>query len=732
MILFMMLAMASVHLPLAPKPAPPFPAIRTDAVTITDIAPGVTEGSYRMQTQGGPLVVRVIAVDPDNPTVRLGTVLAHNRLVSAGETVSSMAARTGAVAGINGDYFDINQTNQPLNLFIANAKLVRMPMDRPAFAVSADGSVLFAEFHIEPKLHIGDRTVRLQTINDWPPPGEGTVLLTPAFGTVPAAENVTLFVLDPLGIPPFCAYRIRTIADNTAPQPPAYYLAVGLNAYGSVGVPANGTTIAVTQHSDPPIDNIVSAVGGGPMLVRDGAWFADPRGPSKGEFATQMPASGIAQTADGRLLLFEIDGRQPERSVGLLQPQFAALMIAFGAVTGMQFDGGGSSTIVARQPGDREASVLNAPSDGRERNVGDGLFVYSTAPYGPAARVVVMPSRLEAMPGARIPLRIAVTDAAGHPAAAPEPMQLRLSPATLGTVRGDQFIAGTRAGSGSLLARSGALTRTVAVDVTSHPAQLQILPLEPVAQPGQAIQLRARAFDARGYRVALPRALNWSTTTGTIGPNGLLHAGNADGVVSIRVGHESAQIALTVGEHTISLPFARITHFATAPAGGPGGLSASGCSHCVLLRYDFGGTERAAYVDLGTRLPMRALAIQAQVRGDGGGEILRLSVNNAMNERFWYTMRRVDWRGWRTVTFRFPAGLPQPITLEQIYVINRVGPGPAAHGAGSIRIRALRVVLPGRTASRSPHPSREITHDARHITRGPRTRHRYITGRRIR
>ncbi len=70
--------------------------------------------------------------------------------------------------------------------------------------------------------------------------------------------------------------------------------------------------------------------------------------------------------------------------------------------------------------------------------------------------------------------------------------------------------------------------------------------------------------------------------------------------------------------------------------------------------------------------------------GDGNGEVLRLAVDNAINERFLYTMATVNWRGWRRVEFRFPAGLPQPITLKSVYVINRVGPMQPVTSAGAI------------------------------------------------
>jgi hypothetical protein len=42
----------------------------------------------------------------------------------------------------------------------------------------------------------------------------------------------------------------------------------------------------------------------------------------------------------------------------------------------MVFDGGGSTEMVARLPGHRSVSVLNVPSDGNQRPIPNGLFVY--------------------------------------------------------------------------------------------------------------------------------------------------------------------------------------------------------------------------------------------------------------------------------------------------------------------------------------------------------------------
>ncbi|HKU66399.1 MAG TPA: phosphodiester glycosidase family protein [Candidatus Baltobacteraceae bacterium] len=685
-------------LPLSPAPAAPFPKIITDAPTIADVAPGVKYGDYQLLTSDGPISLHVIAVDLQEPTLRIGTALAQDRLISSGEPVSAMAHRTGAVAGINGDYFDINQTNQPLNILVQNGQLTRMPMHRWALAFDKNKAPQFAEFSVTAQAVLPGGVLPLKTLNDWPPPGGGSVLVTPAFGALRPAENVTEFALQLVdGTPPFATYRIAGTADNTAMQPPGYYLAIGPQAYGSVPLPNPGDTIAVQANATPALDQIVSAIGGGPLLVKDGAWYADPDGPNKGEFLTHMPASAAGITRDGTLLLFEVDGRQPALSIGVLQPQLASLMISFGVVTGMQFDGGGSSTIVARLPGQTDAAVQNSPSDGVERRVADALLVYSDAPYGPPAKIFATPQVIRALPGARVPLHVAITDAADHAVqTCPCDMRVRVIPGDAGTIVNGAFIAGKKPQDAVIRVQSGALQTDVPVRVTNDVARGEILPAHPALRARERLQLQARAFDENGYPIAVPGTLAWNVSSGSIDSSGAFAASDRDALATVRLGDALVRETVTVGEHTQPVGLRGAT-FATAPRGGPGGIEQPpACAGCLSLKYDFSGTERAAYINAAVTLPQRALGIAADVYGDGNGEVLRLAVNNAINERFLYTVATVDWHGWRHLEFRLPPALPQPIVFKSLYVINRVGPGTPVTASGAISVRNLQAILAGR------------------------------------
>jgi hypothetical protein len=675
--------------------AAPFPQIKQDAPVIEPVAPGVEFGRYDLLTSAGPIVVHAIAVAPHAANVQLNSVLADDALASGGETVSSMAARTGAIAGINADYFDIGRTNRPTNIVVRDGALVRSPRKRYALVVSRFGPPQILEQTLIGTVQLGDHSVGLDAVNA--DPGSGTTLLTPAFGTVAPANDTTLVALTPTnGTPPFATYRVTSVVDNTVAQPPGYYLAIGLDAYAKAGVPNPGDTIAVNGDLTPiALADLVAAVGGGPLILDNGAWTDDPDGPSGGEYEQRIPCSGAAIGADGTLYLLEVDGRQPQLSVGLTRPEFSALMRAFGAVRGMAFDGGGSSEIAVRTPGETAATLADTPSDGHERKVADGVFVYDTAPVGPASQLVAQPLAVRAMPSATVAVHFAATDADDHIVQADEPISVRVEPATLGTYVDGIFTA-SRAGEGALVARAGAFVLRVPVSVYDDPSRVVILPLEPSVAQGGQLDLHARAFNAQGYAIALPAQLPWRAQGGSIDPVGTLTAGNADALVSLLLGEHLANAHVTVGFHDVALDTKPA--FMTVPRGGEGNAGPSSeCPGCLELNYALSATERAAYLVTDTTLPERSVAIAFDVKDDGQGAQLKLALRNAINEEVLLTVGPMSHAGWRSVVVHLPQDLAQPARLVALYAI---GPNATAAIQGRIVIKNLHAVVAGTEPNR--------------------------------
>ena len=146
------------------------------------------------------------------------------------------------------------------------------------------------------------------------------------------------------------------------------------------------------------IDDAVAGMGGrdgqpGTLLVENGS--------NRGATAQVAPLQRHPRTAagvsrDGRtLVLIVADGRRPGWSIGATLPELAAMMLDAGAWNGVNLDGGGSSALWYREPGDPTGRVLNRPSDGRVRPAAVHLGV-RLAPIPP-------PERRDPRPGAAPP-----------------------------------------------------------------------------------------------------------------------------------------------------------------------------------------------------------------------------------------------------------------------------------------------------------------------------------------
>ncbi|MFN3168047.1 MAG: phosphodiester glycosidase family protein [Phycisphaeraceae bacterium] len=116
----------------------------------------------------------------------------------------------------------------------------------------------------------------------------------------------------------------------------------------------------------------VLALSGNRWLVRDGVVTPVPE---VEDYPTARSAIGLSE--DGRYLyFFVVDGKQPRYSEGMSMTELAGLMKQAGVHRAVNLDGGGSSTLVYRDPAG-DVRVLNRPCHtqipGRQRPVANHL-----------------------------------------------------------------------------------------------------------------------------------------------------------------------------------------------------------------------------------------------------------------------------------------------------------------------------------------------------------------------
>jgi hypothetical protein len=115
-----------------------------------------------------------------------------------------------------------------------------------------------------------------------------------------------------------------------------------------------GGHVALARRDELPADPPGDLLQAGPLLVRDGApcVAGDVEGFSAGQgqfdsdiTAGRYPRAALALRADGRLLAVACDGRADDEA-GLTLAELAETLVALGARTALNLDGGGSTSLV--------------------------------------------------------------------------------------------------------------------------------------------------------------------------------------------------------------------------------------------------------------------------------------------------------------------------------------------------------------------------------------------------
>src|SRR2546423_2185212 len=314
---------------------------------------GVLQHADLLKTVGGAQRAQVLDVDLADPNVRLGVVESHDHLTDpVDEVPSSMAHRTGAVAGINGDFFQIYGSGRPLGMVVIDGRLVKSPdpTRNADLWVRHDGSIGISTEAYTGSVTDGAAGAALTGVNTVDAlSGNALIRVTPDLGTPSpiAASTVAAGHLDTA-----TSLIVDTVTPGVTSLP---QLAKGTEDLVGSGTQAQwlsqnvhpGDRIAVGESLSPDTD-VVQALSGGAILVQNGARAVPLTGP--GENNVDNPVTAVGVTRDGEHAIFAaFDGHQPEDTAqGLTRPRIAGWMMQHGAYNAILFDSGGSTRRASR------------------------------------------------------------------------------------------------------------------------------------------------------------------------------------------------------------------------------------------------------------------------------------------------------------------------------------------------------------------------------------------------
>ncbi|MBB1157287.1 phosphodiester glycosidase family protein [Amycolatopsis dendrobii] len=615
--------------------------------------------------------------------------------VSARTPLSQQVARAGAVAGVNGDFFDINASGAPLGVGIDNGELHNAPASghNTTAAITEEGRAKLADIFLEASVTLPDgRAVPATNFNS-PVLGKDALgVYTPLWGSSARATSVA-------GAQKVVEVEVRDgVVTQVRPKPADGPIPAGSTLL--LGREAGADTLSALHVGDrvgvsyaPRTDagKIAVAVGGNKTLLKDGQL-------QQLDDVTLAPRTGVGFSADGkRMWLVTVDGRQAD-SRGMTELEMARQLKRLGADDAINLDGGGSSTLLARGEGEAAPLVRNSPSDGGERLVPNGIGFATVAGSGRLTGFAPAPEQegddstrvLSGLSRALVPNGHDETGAA----VASRPFWTTSNPFR-GTVTKNVFTAqpdflhpDARADV-TVTAHQNFVNGRTKLTVLGKPVRLGASTKQVALSGADARgEFQVYGYDADGYGTWIEPSdvkLEYDPAVVKIEPSGkgfAVTAKTASGAtaVTVHAGGKTMHLAASVGTE------AKVA----APLAGPEGWSATVYPAVVgaalssadgrnggkglALDYRLTGTTatRAAYVNAANPIavPAGTQKIGMWINGDGKGAWIRAELRDGANTASIVDLSlSVNWTGWRYVTAAVPAGLPDGQRLTRFYAV---------------------------------------------------------------
>jgi hypothetical protein len=369
-------------------------AIEQPPVGAVALAPGIAH----QELQRAGTTVHLVRVRP-GPRRTLSPLLVAGRPSARAPLTAALRARAGlgAVAGINGDFFNF-ETSHPSGLLLLDGVLVSEPEPtRSALLLPPGGGLLAERLSLEATWLADGQAAShgIDGINRPPARGRETLVYTPIFGAatpVGASRFEVRIALDSGGALSANAAPSGTVLARASgggmPLRPGEIVLTSVGADGPEAAAElpTGARVTITPTVVGLPEDVLQGIGGGPLLVREGRAVENAgEGFSFAQLTTRTARSAVGQHRNGTLLLAMAEG-PATGARGITVAEQARLMEDLGAFTAVAMDAGGSAALAL---GDR----LAAPT-ASERSITNALEVaYSGVHFPPLPTSRMTPNR---------------------------------------------------------------------------------------------------------------------------------------------------------------------------------------------------------------------------------------------------------------------------------------------------------------------------------------------------
>lgn len=676
----------------------PTDSIIYENVISKNIAPGVTYVMDRNFTQEGWLDIHVLKIDPKNPYISL-EVLDSQDSYGSKKTLTQLMGENDAVAGINGDFFTTsNDPTDTVGLVVEDGTIESVYNDMnqsrnwlSSLIVDKNGDASLDFFKIHFQFANSDQAwINIGAVNkitDFSVP----IFLDDTIGGNTSSIDASFPNLMKIVVEDNKIKYISSLGESVEIPADGYVITIPQviadNVLKSFSV---GQDVEFQQNVSMDVSEIQTAMSGGGLILKDGQILEEGL---VVEGSRRHPRTAMGVTKDNKIILMVVDGRGS--SIGATHQEMAAYLLKYGATDAMHLDGGGSSTLAGRIAGESSIGVLNQPSGGTQRRIGNGLGVISNAPQGKLETIELQVDSNRAFTNSPIEFTIVGYDEYYNPVEI-DPADIVWQTNGIHGKWNDNKFYPFMEGEGTVTATVKGVSASTAILCMGEPKGLQISPTMIYVDELNSTPIELMGLNKEGYSAPVDSStIQWSVEPSYLGKieDSNFVAGNQAGVGELigKIGDTIVKGIVVVGSNKVlveSLDDPNVTTTAY-----PDSVKSSYTiekrntkkGNAVKLKYFFAGDTDAtqgAYIQFTNpiKIPNDPKKIGAWVYGDGSEHWLRGRVTDETGTQYNITFSyEIDWTGWKYVEAELPAGIQGLVSLDRIYVVTLRNENPTTN-----------------------------------------------------
>ncbi len=659
------------------------------------IGPGAYYKNVNYVTAKGNFMINMVECRFDEQYLKVEVADGGSNIVN--KPVSYQALQKSnedrrVIGAVNGDFFDMTIIKGlTYGTSIIEGEIKTGAKTSTVLGVNYASDCFIDTLNMEGVIEYKNNRISVSSINRlrWV---DQAVIYTPSFGkttlnTVIGTDIIVRNVELPLKADRVYSGAIEKVvpdAKNTEIPADGVVISLPTEAFKQFSGADNGDQISFYVKFDIP--DLQFAVSGAPRLLEGGQISADATGRSDALQRHPRTAAGIK---GNKLYMVTVDGRRPGYSDGMTLPEMAEFLLEQGVEDAINLDGGGSTTMVARRQGDAAAKLVNIPSDGRERYVGNSIQLVSEAPLSDPAVLRFTNKDVKIFKNSSFKPSFFVLDKYYNlltPDA--EKIKYGVDAKTAKIERDGTYTSGSKPGKSNIYVVYGEAKDSMPVEIVDKVSSLAVTNEFVHLDPGEKMQMQVKAFDEKGGEILIsPSAVKWTALggIGTVDAEGMFTAGNKElsGKITASAGTVSAEAGAKIGR----------TPIVVADFGSLGNIEAKSIRSTAAVRHNSNGEPvrlgkislrldynfentvgtSAAYISFKEPVKIigRPVEIGAWVYGDASSHWVRGNYINGAGEKKVFNFTEIgglDWKGWKFVYFELPANEKYPISLDQLYV----------------------------------------------------------------